>query len=99
MDCVPRISRAQAFDALSSMANVAGYRAVIEAAAHFPRFFSGKFYFVNVLLLTLTFLTFYKSFPSYIVFNTVTEVYLCTNISEMSYLSITIMFNLNIVYT
>lgn len=42
MDCVPRISRAQAFDALSSMANVAGYRAVIEAAAHFPRFFSGN---------------------------------------------------------
>lgn len=41
MDCVPRISRAQAFDALSSMANVAGYRAVIEAAANFPRFFSG----------------------------------------------------------
>nr|AHK05705.1 nicotinamide nucleotide transhydrogenase protein [Bombyx mori] len=41
MDCIPRISRAQAFDALSSMANVAGYRAVIEAAAHFPRFFSG----------------------------------------------------------
>lgn len=42
MDCIPRISRAQAFDALSSMANVAGYRAVIEAAANFPRFFSGK---------------------------------------------------------
>ncbi|XP_072935916.1 NAD(P) transhydrogenase, mitochondrial [Epargyreus clarus] len=42
MDCIPRISRAQAFDVLSSMANVAGYRAVIEAAAHFPRFFSGQ---------------------------------------------------------
>ncbi|XP_060810547.1 NAD(P) transhydrogenase, mitochondrial [Amyelois transitella] len=42
MDCIPRISRAQAFDALSSMANVAGYRAVIEAAANFPRFFSGQ---------------------------------------------------------
>ncbi|XP_045760567.1 NAD(P) transhydrogenase, mitochondrial-like isoform X2 [Maniola jurtina] len=42
MDCIPRISRAQVFDALSSMANVAGYRAVIEAAAHFPRFFSGQ---------------------------------------------------------
>lgn len=42
MDCIPRISRAQAFDVLSSMANVAGYRAVIEAAAHFPRFFSGE---------------------------------------------------------
>ncbi|XP_045454864.1 NAD(P) transhydrogenase, mitochondrial-like [Melitaea cinxia] len=42
MDCIPRISRAQVFDALSSMANVAGYRAVIEAAAHFPRFFAGQ---------------------------------------------------------
>ncbi|XP_052737342.1 NAD(P) transhydrogenase, mitochondrial isoform X2 [Bicyclus anynana] len=42
MDCIPRISRAQVFDALSSMANVSGYRAVIEAAAHFPRFFSGQ---------------------------------------------------------
>ncbi|CAG2062641.1 unnamed protein product, partial [Timema podura] len=39
MDCIPRISRAQVFDALSSMANVAGYRAVIEAANHFGRFF------------------------------------------------------------
>jgi NAD(P) transhydrogenase len=42
MDCVPRISRAQVFDALSSMANIAGYRAVIEAANHFPRFFTGQ---------------------------------------------------------
>lgn len=33
---------AQVFDALSSMANIAGYRAVIEAANHFPRFFSGQ---------------------------------------------------------
>jgi NAD(P) transhydrogenase len=41
MDCIPRISRAQVFDALSSMANIAGYRAVIEAANHFGRFFSG----------------------------------------------------------
>src|ERR1041384_6431080 len=39
MDCVPRISRAQKMDALSAMANLAGYRAVVEAAAHFPRFF------------------------------------------------------------
>eukprot|EP00743_Colponemidia_sp_Colp-15_P009035 GILK01009860.1.p1 GENE.GILK01009860.1~~GILK01009860.1.p1 ORF type:complete len:1058 (-),score=183.73 GILK01009860.1:193-3102(-) len=38
MDCVPRISRAQKCDALSSMANIAGYRAVVEAFAHFPRF-------------------------------------------------------------
>lgn len=42
MDSVPRISRAQALDALSSMANIAGYRAVIEAGHHFGRFFSGQ---------------------------------------------------------
>ncbi|CAG0940458.1 NAD(P) transhydrogenase subunit alpha [Gammaproteobacteria bacterium] len=42
MDCVPRISRAQKLDALSSMANIAGYRAVIEAAQHFGRFFTGQ---------------------------------------------------------
>ncbi|KAL3310982.1 hypothetical protein Ciccas_010445, partial [Cichlidogyrus casuarinus] len=42
MDCVPRISRAQVFDALSSMANIAGYKAVIEAANFFPRFFAGQ---------------------------------------------------------
>ena len=42
MDAVPRISRAQKLDALSSMANVAGYRAVVEAAQHFGRFFSGQ---------------------------------------------------------
>jgi len=42
MDAVPRISRAQALDALSSMANIAGYRAVIEASHHFSRFFSGQ---------------------------------------------------------
>jgi len=42
MDCVPRISRAQVFDALSSMANIAGYRAVVEAANHFGRFFTGQ---------------------------------------------------------
>lgn len=42
MDCIPRISRAQGFDALSSMSNVAGYRAVIEAANHYPRFLAGK---------------------------------------------------------
>src|SRR5262245_41620009 len=41
MDCVPRISRAQKLDALSSMANIAGYRAVIEAAHEFGRFFTG----------------------------------------------------------
>jgi len=42
MDSVPRISRAQKMDALSSMANIAGYRAVIEAAQHFGRFFTGQ---------------------------------------------------------
>ncbi|CAB3779123.1 NAD(P) transhydrogenase subunit alpha [Paraburkholderia caffeinitolerans] len=42
MDCVPRISRAQKLDALSSMANMAGYRAVIEAAQHFGRIFTGQ---------------------------------------------------------
>jgi len=48
MDCMPRISRAQVFDALSSMSNVAGYRAVIEAANHYPRFLAGlKFIFVH----------------------------------------------------
>ena len=42
MDSVPRISRAQKLDALSSMANIAGYRAVVEAANHFGRFFTGQ---------------------------------------------------------
>ena len=42
MDCVPRISRAQKMDALSSMANIAGYRAVIEAAGEFGSFFTGQ---------------------------------------------------------
>ncbi|MEO0991159.1 MAG: NAD(P)(+) transhydrogenase (Re/Si-specific) subunit alpha, partial [Pseudomonadota bacterium] len=41
MDMVPRISRAQKMDALSSMANIAGYRAVIEAGNNFGRFFTG----------------------------------------------------------
>ena len=42
MDAVPRISRAQSMDVLSSMANIAGYRAVIEAANVFGRFFTGQ---------------------------------------------------------
>ncbi|MCX7109802.1 MAG: Re/Si-specific NAD(P)(+) transhydrogenase subunit alpha [Proteobacteria bacterium] len=42
MDMVPRISRAQKLDALSSMANIAGYRAVVEAAHEFGRFFTGQ---------------------------------------------------------
>jgi NAD(P) transhydrogenase subunit alpha len=42
MDSIPRISRAQKMDALSSMANIAGYRAVVEAAQHFGRFFTGQ---------------------------------------------------------
>ena len=43
MDCVPRITRAQKVDSLSSMANIAGYRAVIEAANEFGSFFTGQF--------------------------------------------------------
>lgn len=42
MDMVPRISRAQAMDALSSLANIAGYRAVVEAASQFGRFLNGQ---------------------------------------------------------
>ena len=42
MDAIPRISRAQKMDALSSMANIAGYRAVVEAANSFGRFFTGQ---------------------------------------------------------
>jgi NAD(P) transhydrogenase len=42
MDMIPRISRAQVFDALSSMANIAGYKAVLEASNHFGRFFTGQ---------------------------------------------------------
>ena len=42
MDAVPRISRAQSLDALSSMANISGYRAVVEAAHAFGRFFTGQ---------------------------------------------------------
>lgn len=43
MDCVPRITRAQKCDALSSLANIAGYRAVVEASQHFGSFFTGQF--------------------------------------------------------
>ena len=42
MDAIPRISRAQVFDALSSMANTAGYRAVLEASNSFGRFMTGQ---------------------------------------------------------
>ncbi len=42
MDCVPRITRAQKVDALSAMANAAGYRAVIEAVNVYPRFLTGQ---------------------------------------------------------
>ncbi len=42
MDQIPRISRAQKMDALSSMANISGYRAIIEAASHFGSFFTGQ---------------------------------------------------------
>jgi NAD(P) transhydrogenase subunit alpha len=43
IDCIPRISRAQKVDALSAMANIAGYRAVVEAANRFGSFFTGQF--------------------------------------------------------
>lgn len=42
MDQIPRITRAQTFDALSSMANIAGYKAVITAAENFGRFYTGQ---------------------------------------------------------
>lgn len=42
IDALPRISRAQKMDALSAMGNIAGYRAVVEAASHFGRFFTGQ---------------------------------------------------------
>lgn len=42
MDSIPRISRAQKMDARSSMANISGYRAIVEAAQHFGRFFTGQ---------------------------------------------------------
>ncbi|QSZ37782.1 hypothetical protein DSL72_008881 [Monilinia vaccinii-corymbosi] len=42
MDMIPRISRAQVFDALSSMANIAGYKAVLEASNHFGRYMTGQ---------------------------------------------------------
>ncbi|GLB12546.1 hypothetical protein AtubIFM57258_010228 [Aspergillus tubingensis] len=42
MDMIPRISRAQTYDALSSMANIAGYKAVLEASNHFGRFLTGQ---------------------------------------------------------
>jgi len=42
MDCIPRITRAQKMDTLSAMANIAGYRSIVEAANHFPRFFTGQ---------------------------------------------------------
>ena len=43
LDCVPRmLSRAQTYDVLSSQANIAGYRAIVEAANNFPRFFAGQ---------------------------------------------------------
>lgn len=42
MDMIPRITRAQSFDVLSSMANIAGYKAVLEASNHFGRYFTGQ---------------------------------------------------------
>ena len=62
MDCVPRISRAQVFDALSSMANIAGYKAVVEAANNFGRFFTG-------IVLPIFFFFSYFSFFNFGFFN------------------------------
>lgn len=42
MDMIPRITRAQSYDVLSSMANIAGYKAVLEASNHFGRYFTGQ---------------------------------------------------------
>merc|ERR1719192_988005 len=42
LDCVPRISRAQSMDVLSSMSNISGYKAVVEASSNFSRFFPGQ---------------------------------------------------------
>ncbi|MCH2146934.1 MAG: Re/Si-specific NAD(P)(+) transhydrogenase subunit alpha [Phycisphaerales bacterium] len=42
VDCIPRITRAQKMDVLSAMSNIAGYRAVIEAANEYPHFFTGQ---------------------------------------------------------
>ena len=53
MDCVPRISRAQVFDALSSMGNISGYRAVVEASNHFGRFFTGQITAAGNLILNV----------------------------------------------
>jgi len=50
MDCIPRISRAQKMDALSAMANISGYRAVVEAAHSFPHFFTGQITAVGKIL-------------------------------------------------
>ncbi|KAI0064545.1 PNTB-domain-containing protein [Artomyces pyxidatus] len=51
MDMIPRISRAQTFDALSSMANIAGYKAVLEAANHFGRYMTGQIPPCKVLVI------------------------------------------------
>jgi len=55
MDMVPRISRAQKMDVLSSMANIAGYRAVIEAGNRFGRFFTGQITAAGALPMACTF--------------------------------------------
>ncbi|TFK55138.1 PNTB-domain-containing protein [Heliocybe sulcata] len=51
MDMIPRISRAQGFDALSSMANIAGYKAVLEASNHFGRYMTGQIPPCKVLVI------------------------------------------------
>ncbi|KAL9069653.1 MAG: hypothetical protein Q9157_006081, partial [Trypethelium eluteriae] len=51
MDMIPRISRAQVFDALSSMANIAGYKAVLEASNHFGSFLTGQIPPCKILII------------------------------------------------
>lgn len=62
MDMIPRISRAQVFDALSSMANIAGYKAVLEASNHFGRFFTGQVTAAGYILFSLPSFTSHANF-------------------------------------
>jgi len=62
MDMIPRISRAQVFDALSSMANIAGYKAVLEASNHFGRFLTGQVTAAGYILFSLPCFTSHANF-------------------------------------
>ena len=80
MDAIPRVSRAQVFDALSSMANIAGYKAVVEAANHFGRFFTGILLMSYLFLLNGAELYYiYKSFLS------MTEAFIINRNSSVFY--------------